>query len=115
MRGVPVPLAVTFLSATGAFRRDADRLAVVLASAAAGYGGDRRRPVTGAAERGSRRAVGLASEGRGESCRPATASPRVNLAAYGGSPWPLFPLGCSRPSSLFTAGTVRPGAPKACP
>jgi hypothetical protein len=42
---------------------------VVLASAAAGYGGDRRRPVTGGAVRGSRRAVGLASEGRGESCR----------------------------------------------
>ena len=31
-----------------------------------------------AAERGSRRAVGLASEGRGENCRPATARPRVN-------------------------------------
>jgi hypothetical protein len=39
---------------------------------------DRRRPVTGGAVRGSRRAVGLASEGRGESCRPATAGPRVN-------------------------------------
>jgi hypothetical protein len=32
------------------------------------------------AVRGSRRAVGLASEGRGESCRPATARPRVNLS-----------------------------------
>ena len=31
------------------------------------------RTATGAAERGSRRAVGLASEGRGENCRPATA------------------------------------------
>jgi len=39
---------------------------VALAGAAAGYGGDRRRPVTGGAVRGSRRAVGLASEGRGE-------------------------------------------------
>jgi hypothetical protein len=48
---------------------------VVLAGAAAGYGGGRRRPVTGAAVRGSRRAVGLASEGRGGSCRPATARP----------------------------------------
>jgi hypothetical protein len=33
----------------------------------------RRRTATGAAERGSRRAVGLASEGRDENCRPATA------------------------------------------
>jgi hypothetical protein len=30
------------------------------------------------AVRGSRRAVGLASEGRGRSCRPQTARPRVN-------------------------------------
>ena len=51
---------------------------MVLVGAAAGYGGDRRRSVTGGAVRGSRRAVGLASEGRGESCRPATARPRVN-------------------------------------
>jgi len=66
-------------------------LAVVLAGAAAGYGGDRRRPVTGGAVRGSRRAVGLASEGRGESCRPATAGPQVEpLATYGGTPWPLI-------------------------
>ena len=56
-------------------RRDVYGLAVVLAGAAAGYGGIRRRPVTGGAVRGSRRAVGLASEGRGESCRPATAIP----------------------------------------
>jgi hypothetical protein len=48
---------------------------VVLAGAAAGYGGDRRRPVTGGAVRGSRRAVGLASEGRGEAAAPATAGP----------------------------------------
>jgi hypothetical protein len=32
---------------------------VVLVGAAARYGGDRRRPVTGGAVRGSRRAVGL--------------------------------------------------------
>ena len=50
-------------------RRDVDGL-VVLAGAAAGYGGDRRRPVTGAAVRGSRRAVGLSSEGRGEKLPP---------------------------------------------
>jgi hypothetical protein len=72
------PGAVTF-SRRQAHRRDTDGLAAVLAGAAAGYGGDRRRPVTGAAVRGSRRAVGLASEGPSESCRPATARPRVNL------------------------------------
>ena len=55
-----------------------DGLVVVLAGAAAGYGGDRKRPVTGGAMRGSRRAVGLASEGRGESCRPQRRDPRVN-------------------------------------
>ena len=43
---------------------------MVLVGAAAGYGGDRRRPVTGAAVRGSRRAVGLSSEGRGEQLPP---------------------------------------------
>jgi hypothetical protein len=57
-------------------RHEGDGLAVVLAGAAAGYGGNHRRPVTGGAVRGSRRAVGLASEGRGENCRPATARPR---------------------------------------
>ena len=90
-------------------------LAVVLAGAAAGYGGDRRRPVTGGAVRGSRRAVGLASEGRGESCRPATARPRVNpgrlrrvtLAAL--SPQLLVPV-------LAVHGlAVRRGAPKVRP
>jgi len=72
-------------------------LVVVLAGAAAGYGGDRRRPVTGGAVRGSRRAVGLASEGRGESCRPQRRDPGPPTA---GSPGPLIPLDCSRPSSL---------------
>ena len=44
----------------------------------------------GGAVSGSRRAVGLASEGRGESCRPATArSPGEPRPPYGGSPWPL--------------------------
>ena len=50
--------------------RDVDGLVVVSAGAAAGYGGDRRRPVTGDAVRGRRRAVGLASEGRGEKLPP---------------------------------------------
>jgi hypothetical protein len=74
MRGVPAP-SLRHSPGDRRTRRDVDGLAVVLAGAAARYGGNRRRPVTGAAVRGSRRAVGLASEGRGESCRPATASP----------------------------------------
>jgi hypothetical protein len=107
---------VTFLGG-GRTWRGADGLAVVLAGAAAGYGGDRRRPVTGGAVRGSRRAVGLASEGRGESCRPRNGETpgvdpgrlrRVTLAVHP-------PLDCSRPSALFTAGGVRLGAPKVRP
>ena len=50
----------------------------MLEGVAAGYGGDRRRPVTGGAVRGSRRAVGLASEGRGEAAAPQRRVPRVN-------------------------------------
>ena len=77
---------------------------MVLAGAAAGYGGDRRRPVTEAAVRGSRRAVGLSSEGRGESCRPQRRDPRVNpgrlrrvtLAAHSLSTARARPC-CSRP------------------
>ena len=65
-------------------------------------------PVAGVPCTAAPRAVGFASEGRGGSCRPATARPgwarrlrRVTLAAL---PSPL-----SRPSSLFTAEPVRPG------
>ena len=116
MRGVPFPLAVTFLPATGAFRRDADHLAVVLEGAAAGYGGDRRRPVTGGAVRGSRRAVGLASEGRGESCRPATARPPGEAQPFTtGHPGRSFPSTARARSSPVTARAVRPGAPQVRP
>jgi hypothetical protein len=59
------PVAVTS-SRLPAPLRERVGLVVALAGAAAGYGEDRRRPVTGGAVRGSRRAVGLASEGRGE-------------------------------------------------
>jgi hypothetical protein len=52
----------------------------------------------------ARRAVGLASEGRGESCRPrdgeTSGEPRPPTA---GHPGRSSPLDCSRPSSLFTA------------
>ena len=78
MRGVPAGDCDIFPDVPQERSCVGDGLAVVLAGVAAGYGGDRRRPVTGGAVRGSRRAVGLASEGRGESCRPATARPRVN-------------------------------------
>jgi hypothetical protein len=71
MRG---PVAVTS-SRLRRIWRAAVGLAVVLAGAAAGYGGDRRQPVTRASVRGSRRAVGLASEGRGEATTPNGAFP----------------------------------------
>ena len=54
MRGVPAR-CLRHLSGDRCAWREGDRLAVVLAGAAAGYGGDRRRPVTGGAVRGSRR------------------------------------------------------------
>jgi hypothetical protein len=76
MRGV-LPGSLRHLHGSRRTRRVADRLAVVLAGAAAGYGGDRRRPVTGVAVRGSRRAVGLASEGRGEAAAPRRRDPQV--------------------------------------
>jgi hypothetical protein len=59
------PRTCDILPAIGGLGARGDRLAVVLAGAAAGYGEDRMRPVTGDAVRGSRRTVGLASEGCG--------------------------------------------------
>jgi hypothetical protein len=59
MRGVPVPITVHFDS-DRRIRRDADRLVVVLAGVATGYGGDHGRPVTGVpceARRRVRRAI----------------------------------------------------------
>ena len=72
------PGGCDILPATGAFGATLTAWSWCWQARQRGYGGNRRRPVTGGAVRGSRRAVGLASEGRGGSCRPATARPRVN-------------------------------------
>jgi hypothetical protein len=81
-----------------------------------GYGGDRRRPVTGAAVRGSRRVRRARvrrtrrklppsnGETPGEPCPPTAGHPgRSSLSTARARPR------CSRP------GAVRPGAPEACP
>ena len=88
---------------------------MVLAGAAAGYGGDRRRPVTGGAVRGRRRAVGLASEGRGEAAARDGETPGVNPDRLRRVTLAVLSLNCSRLSGLFTAGAVRPGAPRGAP
>ena len=116
MRGVPARLTVTSSRLSGAPGASGDGLAVVLAGAAAGYGGDRRRPVTGAAVRGSsprrrarvRRTRRKLPPRNGET----PGEPRPPTA---GHPGRSSPRDCSRPSSLFTAGAVRPGAPKVRP
>jgi hypothetical protein len=69
MRGVPAQ-SLSHLHGFRRIWRERDGPPGVLAGAAAGYGEDRRRPVTGAAVSGSRRAVGLAPEGRGEAAAP---------------------------------------------
>jgi hypothetical protein len=67
------------------------------------------------AVRGSRRAVGLASEGRGESCRPSNGAPLGEpRPPTAGHPGRSFPLDCSRPSSPFTAGGPSGPARRRC-
>ena len=94
--------------------READGPAVVLAGAAAEYGGDRRRPVTGGTVRGSRRAVGLASEGRGVAAAPRRRDPRVSLSRLRRVTLAALPLGCSRPFSLFTTRGRQAPARRRC-
>jgi hypothetical protein len=98
------PSYCDIFTAIGAPGARVTALAVVLAGAAAGYGGDRRRPVTGGAVRGSRRAVGLASEGRGEAAAPQRRDPRGEpRPPTAGHPGRSFPSTaparprCSRP------------------
>ena len=68
-----------------------------------GYGGDRMRPVTRDAVRGSRRAVGLASEGRGEAAAPRRRDPGEPQPPTAGHPGrstrsaARVPPCCSRP------------------
>ena len=115
MRGV-LPGACDILPATGALGATLTDLAVAFAGAGSRI---RRGPQAAGhrgALRGSRRAVGLASEGRGEAAAPQRRDPRLNpgrlrrvtLAAL--SPWVV-----RVPSSQLTAGAVRPGAPKVRP
>jgi hypothetical protein len=94
--------------------READGPAVVLAGAAAEYGGDRSRPVTGGTVRGSRRAVGLASEGRGVAAAPRRRDPRVSLSRLRRVTLAALPLGCSRPFSLFTTRGRQAPARRRC-
>ena len=56
------------------------------------------------------------AEGRGEKLPPRNGeTPGEPRPPKAGHPGRSFPLDCSRPSSLFTAWAVRPGAPKVRP
>jgi hypothetical protein len=73
-------------------------------------GGDRLRPVPGQPRAAARRAVGLPPEGRGGSCRPATARSPVTITAHHRSPGRLALLGCSRLRHTGNALTAEAGA-----
>ena len=103
MRGVPAP-SLWHLHDSWRIWRVVVGLAMVLAGAAAGYGGDRRRPVTGGAVRGSspRRRACVRRTRRKLPPRNGETS-RLNPGRYDGSPWSLIPSTarahphCSRP------------------
>jgi hypothetical protein len=113
MRGVPVRP----LTSHGSWRawRDADRLVVVLAGAAARYGGDRRRPVTGAAVCGSSPRRRACVRRTRRKLPPTNGETRVNP----GRLRRVTPA--ARPSQLLAlvlaahGQTRRPGAPKVRP
>ena len=92
------PVAVTF-AGDRRTRRERDGLALLAGAASGRYGGDRWRPVAGVAVRGSRRAVGLPSEGRGEAADPQRRDPRRTSAAIAGHPDRSPSPGYSRPTS----------------
>jgi hypothetical protein len=77
-------------------RRERDGLPGSCGATSGRDGGDRLRPVPGQPCAAARRAVGLPPEGRGESCRPATARPPATLGAYHRSPGRSALPGCSR-------------------
>jgi len=95
-----VPVAVTFRTAIGALDASVTAWPGSCGTASGRDGGDRLRPVPGQPCAAARRAVGLPPEGRGESCRPATASPRRPLPLITGHPAALLSPGCSRQLAL---------------
>jgi hypothetical protein len=88
---------------------------VVLAGAAAGYGGDRRRPVTGVPCAAAAAPQGLRPKDAAKAAAPQRRAPRVKLSRLRRVALVAHPLDCSRPSSLLTARAIRPGAPKVRP
>jgi len=91
---------MTFRAAIGALGASVTAWPCSCGTASGRDGGDRLRPVPGQRCAAARRAVGLPPEGRGESCRPATARPPATLAAYHRSPAALLSPGCSRQLAL---------------
>jgi hypothetical protein len=116
MRGVPAPVPVTFRPAIGAPARRPRP-----GRGAGGRGsGIRRGPHAAghwglpcAGRRRVRRARVRRTRRSGPPCNGET--PRLNLGRLLRVTLAALPLDCSRPSSLLTAGAVRPGAPKVRP
>ena len=114
MRGIPAPGGLAFARA-----RDvpaAPLTAWLLRRGGAGSAAGTpcgRSPGAGARQSPRRRASVRRTR---RSCRPATALPRFDPAAYGGPPWPLIspPIGRARPIAVHIQA-VRPGAPEVRP
>jgi len=78
MRGVPALVAVTHSSGDWRTRRETIGLAVVLAGAAARYGGDRSGRSPGCRARQPTRLVGFRPKGAAKAAAPQRRDPRVN-------------------------------------